>query len=258
MRKLDCEEAERLLDAFQDNELDSVTSLAVQEHFDDCTCCRRLYQWNAESRASLQRLREATPSGSDALRGSVLEIAARDRRMVWFSLRRPALAAAAAIAVLLGIAGVAFQLRVGESPDVMFFVADHLRALARSEPVELRTSEPREAERWLQARLPFAATVPIPPAFRLLGVRLCKVRGEPAGFLLYDHDGRLLTCYLNQRSQTALRGFDTTTPSRVKVGTCEGKNIAAWDADHTGYVLVGDMPRESLVAFANSARHAMP
>jgi len=93
--------------------------------------------------------------------------------------------------------------------------------------------------------------VPDSPAFRLLGVRLCKVRGEPVGFLLYEHEGRMLTCYVSERSQTSLRGFDTTTAGRVKLGKCEGKNVAAWDADHAGYVLVGDAPRESLVAFAN-------
>ena len=251
MRKLSCEEAEPLLDAFQDNELDAVTSLAVQEHLDGCARCRRLHQWNAESRASLQRLREATPPASGGLRRSVLAIADRERRIVWFPFRRPALAAAAAIAVLLGIAGVVFQVRVGAPPDVMPFVTDHLRSVARPEPVELRTSEPREAARWLQARLPFAARVPGSPAFRLLGVRLCKVRGEPVGFLLYEHEGRLLTCYVSERSQTSLRGFDMTTAGRVKLGTCEGKNVAAWDADHAGYVLVGDAPRESLVVFAN-------
>ena len=93
--------------------------------------------------------------------------------------------------------------------------------------------------------------MPDSPAFRLLGVRLCKVRGEPVGFLLYEHEGRMLTCYVSERSQTSLRGFDTTTAGRVKLGKCEGKNVAAWDADHAGYVLVGDAPRGSLVAFAN-------
>jgi predicted anti-sigma-YlaC factor YlaD len=36
MLKLSCQEAQSLLDAFHDNELDGVNSLAVQEHLDEC------------------------------------------------------------------------------------------------------------------------------------------------------------------------------------------------------------------------------
>ena len=38
----------------------------------------------------------------------------------------------------------------------------------------------------------------------------------------------------------------------------EGKNVAAWDADHSSYVLVGDVPRESLVAFATKSKSLTP
>jgi predicted anti-sigma-YlaC factor YlaD len=60
MPKLNCQEAQNLLEAFHDNELDGVSSLAVQEHLDECPYCRRQWRWLCEVEASLQRLCEST------------------------------------------------------------------------------------------------------------------------------------------------------------------------------------------------------
>lgn len=247
MRKLSHEEAEPLLEAFQENELDAVTSLAVQEHLDLCLLCRQRLRWNAEADASLRRLAEATPPASAALRRSVLQIAARDRR--WAMARAKKLALAATLVALLGIASV-LVFKPAHPPGVMPFVEDHLRTLAKPDAVELATSDPRSAEAWLGARLPFGVRAPAAPGYRLLGARLCRIGGEPVAFLLYEHAGEKLSCFISARSQTALHGLDSVAPHGIKLGACEGRNVAAWDADGAGYVLVGGVSREALVALA--------
>jgi predicted anti-sigma-YlaC factor YlaD len=70
--KLSCQEAQVLLEAFHDNELDSVNSLSVQEHLNDCPDCRRHWRWLCEVEASLQRLNETVPSPSPDLRLRVM------------------------------------------------------------------------------------------------------------------------------------------------------------------------------------------
>lgn len=256
MRKLSCEEALPLLAAFQDNELDGVTSLAVQEHIDECLLCGRQLWWNAEADASLRRLAEATPPAPSALRARVLRTAAGERRVTSMSFRRRMLAVAAAIVVLLGIATAYFH--SAAAPDVMQFVENHTDSLQQADPVEFQTANPSEAERWLRARLPFAPAVPRPRGYRLLGARVCEVNNAPVAFLLYEHESKRLSCFVSAYTQTTLRGFDTTAARRIHLGTCEGKNVAAWDADRSGYLLVGDVPRESLLAFARNATNPAP
>jgi anti-sigma factor RsiW len=254
MRKLGCEEAEPLLAAFEANELDGVTSLAVQEHLDECPLCQQRRRWNAEADASLRRLADTTPAASSGLRARILAIAQTERRVIPARFQYAALAVAAVIIALLGFA----SLWHFSTPDAMAFVENHISTLAKSEPVELRTSDAVEAEQWLRARLPFAPIVPRTPDYHLVGARLCEVNKAPVAFLLYERDGNRVSCFVTADSQTRLRGFDATAANRVRLGTCDGQNIAAWDADHSGYLLVGDLPRESLVAFANHATRQVP
>src|SRR5262249_7829009 len=73
MPKLNCQEAQNLSEEFHDNELDGVSSLAVQEHLDECPDCRRQWRWLCEVEASLQRLSESTPSANSDLRRRILQ-----------------------------------------------------------------------------------------------------------------------------------------------------------------------------------------
>lgn len=252
MRKLTCAEAEPLLEAFQANELDGVTSLAVQEHVEECRLCQNLMRWNAEADASLRRLIAATPAASSTLRERVVAIGRNKRHFIPATFRHRALALAAAIIGLLAVATI-WHSRTSRAPDAMAFVQNHIQTLAKAEPVEFRTSDPAEAEEWLRTRLPFAPAVPRTDGSRLIGARLCQIDNRPVAFLLYEHDGKPLSCFVSADSQRRLRGFDATAANRVRLGTCEGKNVAAWDADHSGYVVVGDGSRASLLAFASQS-----
>ncbi|CAN5775468.1 hypothetical protein BH20VER1_BH20VER1_07690 [soil metagenome] len=252
MRKLSCEEAVPLLEAFQDNELDGVASLAVQEHVEQCPRCAQRLRWNAETGASLLRLAEGTPSASRAFRARMLALDGAAPRTAFVRVRKRVLAMAAGIVLLLAIGSVIY-LRNAEARDVMRFVENHTATLEQGAAVDFQTADAAEAEEWLRLRLPFTPVVPRPAGYRLLGARLCHIGNRPVAFLLYEHEGRQLSCFISADSQRRLRGFDATAGNRVRLGTCEGKNVATWDAGHSGYVLVGDVPRESLLAFASQS-----
>jgi len=50
---------------------------------------------------------------------------------------------------------------------------------------------------------------------------------------------------------TALRGFDDATPEGIRLGTCEGRHIAAWAAGEVSYLLVTDLTKDALLAVVN-------
>jgi hypothetical protein len=50
---------------------------------------------------------------------------------------------------------------------------------------------------------------------------------------------------------TALRGFDDATPQGIRLGTCEGRQVAAWDAGNVSYLLVADLTKDLLLAIAD-------
>ena len=271
MKTPDCGEIQELLPAFAANELDPLTSLAVQKHLDGCAACRSQARWDHELGGSLRRLSERTPAPSAVLRARLLE-RPPSRGLAWVfswvaaSLRTPAgwgvaLSATAAVVVLVGI--LAHHASSRASGPLRDFVSVHVDTIAKAAPAEIATADPVEAEHWLRAHLPFEVRTPktIPAGYRLLGARVCRAGREPAGVLLYDRDGQRVSCFIQPPSALSIssetRGdagsqhvVAVNNGRQVVCGTCRGVGFAAWKEADLCYVLVADLPERSLLAFA--------
>jgi anti-sigma factor RsiW len=256
MPKLNCQETRKLLEAFHDNELDGVNSLSVQEHLDECPDCRRQWRWLSEVEASLQRLTESVPSPNEDLRRRVLQPTS------WQSI--PVLALFRTHRRLSGVVSLALVFTLGAivmlmertGADVMLFVRDSLKMAQNAAPVDLRTSNTEEAEQWLKQNMGFAPMVPNPSGFKLVGARSCHINNEPVGVLLFERNGQRLSWYVSRSSMTALHGFDDATPEGIRLGTCEGRHVAAWDAGDVSYLLVTDLTKDALLAVANEVANS--
>ncbi len=257
MRKLDCGETQNLLDAFADNALDGVTSLAVQDHLDACVHCRRHWQWNKELTGSLRRLAEATPSADASLRDSIF--ATPEKNLIGFVpqlWRRPV---AAAILLVLLMGSAALFLWKPSAPAAMDFVRDHVVAHQPDDVHYLAANDPIQVQDWLADRLRASFVIPkqAPDGFRLAGVRICRMGTAPVAQVMYEKGGHRLSFYLTEQSLEPLCGLDHSErhaagPSAaVRTGECEGKPLAVWSRADRSYVLVGDVSPEELLALAN-------
>jgi hypothetical protein len=74
---------------------------------------------------------------------------------------------------------------------------------------------------------------------------------EPIDLLFFEREGQRLSCYASRSSMTALHGFDDATPGGIKLGTCEGRRLAAWNAGGVSYLLVTDLSKDALLAVAD-------
>lgn len=248
MPKLSCQEAQVLLEAFHDNELDSVNSLSVQEHLDDCPDCRRHWRWLCEVEASLQRLNESVPSPSQDLSFRLLRHAVKQSGpVVAFFRSRTRLIGLASLALLFALVAI-IMLSERTGADVMLFVRDSMKVAQSATPVDLRTSSAQEAEEWLKQYIGLAPTMQCPTGFKLLGARSCRINNEPVGLLLFERDGQRLSCYVSRSSLTALHGYDGATSEGIKLGTCEDRHVAAWDAAGVSYLLVADLTKDAFLA----------
>jgi len=255
MRKLDCEETQNLLDAFADNALDGVTSLAVQDHLDACVHCRRHWQWNKELTDSLSRLTEATPSADASLRASVF--ATPEKNLIGFVpqlWRRPV-----AAAILLVLLSAALFLWKPSAPAAMDFVRDHVVAHQPDDVHYLATNDPIQVQDWLADRLRASFVIPkqAPDGFRLAGVRICRMGTAPVAQVMYEKGGHRLSFYLTEQSLEPLRGLDHAERHdaglrrAVRTGECEGKPLAVWSQADRSYILVGDVSRTDLLVLAS-------
>lgn len=250
MQQLDCGELRRLLDAFEDNELDGVTSLSVQEHLDGCAGCRAHRFWHAEMRASLGRLRNRTPGAPSELRQRVRRDLAPPRRAARW------LAGAAAAVLALAAAGL-WLARPLNAAEPMAFARNHLTSLEMPDRVRFTTDSAGAAEAWLRQRLSFSVEVPRqPPAgFQLAGARVCSVDGRKVAYLLYDSDDSRppVSLYIGPPGAckpVGLLPIPATGAAVVRRGECDGVAVAAWESAESAYVLTGDLPPSVIVEYA--------
>lgn len=257
MKKLNCEEARQLLDAFHDNEIDSVTSLRVEEHVVSCQRCRDEEWWSEEVRASLGRIKGKTPPPSAALRERVAAIPAAggNARSKPRRRTRPVILQAAAVLVI-GLLLSVFMLPQAaySGMDARLFVRNHKEIQTSGEAsLELRTEDPTEAANWLRAHL--ADVDPpgrVPEGYRLRGALITEIDGARTGLLLYEGNGRSISCFVRAGGEPVERGFDVVEfeADGIKAGRCRGHQIVTWESEQGPVVLVGDLSEETLLAFA--------
>jgi anti-sigma factor RsiW len=257
MRKLDCEDTQKLLDAFADNALDAVTSLAVQEHLDTCAHCRSHWQWNKELARSLSRLAHATPSADTSLRARVLESPRKNPFEFWSipRLRRRLAVVVVFIAVFAVVATLVFRER-SSPPAAMDFVRNHSISHEPDNTNYLSTRDLAQAQDWISARLHGGLVIPkqAPDGFRLAGVRICRMGAMAVAQVIYEREGQRLSFYLTEQPLASLNGLDHAerhleTP--IRTGECEGKPLAVWSQANRSYVLVGDVSPNDLLTLAN-------
>src|SRR5260370_38611480 len=162
MPKLNCQEAQNLLEAFHDNELDGLNSLSVQEHLDGCPDCRRQWRWLCEVEASLQRLSESTPSATQDLRRRILQPASlQPSTVLAFFRTHRRMTGVVSLALLFALTTIVLLTELTRA-DVMLFVRDSVKMAQNAASVDWRTSNPEEADQRLKRHMGFPPTGPGP------------------------------------------------------------------------------------------------
>lgn len=253
MQKLDCKDVRRLIDAFQDNEVDGIVSMQIQDHFDSCPDCRSRKWWREETVRALSRLKERAPTPSARLRSRVIHIPeVREpgpRKLV------PVLYQAAAVFMTAFLLIFFMFSPLGYSGmDAQLFVQSHKAVDGhRSSDTALETADPREAAAWLRRELPgIEPPRDLPTGYSLKGVRVVEIEGKSTGLLLYESDGRKLSCFVRAGGAPVDRGFEEITlrENSMIAGRCRGHQIVTWLEASGPVVLVGDLAEDSMVAFA--------
>jgi anti-sigma factor RsiW len=234
-----CVEAEPLIGASLDGELDAQTALQIEQHFTTCPSCAVLL-------GRLQRLQqEIAEAELDWSAGTDLRpLAAAIRRQTggpWWRrpwLWRSALGAVAALVLVVGL----LPSRPGSSLERQM-VDNHLRSLLADHLVDVPSSDQHQVKPWFQGKLDFAPAVPDLSAegFALVGGRLDVVGGRPAAAIVYRRRQHVVNLWVSRMS-----GPDRTLSS----SEVEGFHVLEWQKGGAVYWAVSDLNAEELRAFA--------
>jgi anti-sigma factor RsiW len=250
-----CDEAEVLLHALIDDELDAGHARDVETHAAQCARCAARLAAYRDLRQALQSgdLRHSAPA---SLRLSIDRavpspaVASRRTLLKGFALGGLVSAAAAASVTLVVVREDRDQRILGEA------ISAHLRSLQADHLTDVLSTDQHTVKPWFNGRIDLAPPVIDLTAqgFTLVGGRLDFIDGKPVAAIVYRRRVHVINLFVAQRMGPGL-----PVP---KVETVQGFNIRRWTEQGLNLLAVSDLNSDELEEFglkfeeASRAAHA--
>jgi anti-sigma factor RsiW len=237
-----CDEAEILLHALIDGELDAGHAREVEDHVAGCAACAeqlRTYREMSKAVAGAD-LRYAAPLGlRRRIEASLPQASAPSRRAV---LRGFAMGSAVSAIAATGL--VAIVLRNDDAQRIESeVVSAHLRSLQAGHLTDVLSTDQHTVKPWFNGKLDVAPPVVDLTAqgFTLIGGRLDYVDTRPIAAIVYRRRAHVINLFV---AQTA-----STEPHTAKLETLQGFNIRRWSERGLNYWAVSDLAADELADF---------
>ncbi len=261
---MNCADAEIMLHALIDGELDAGHARDVEAHVATCPACAQELKTFRAMRATLAdaNLKETAPSHlrnriEAALAAPAARVAAP--RPSWLASMRESwknffggfalgTALSAAVAASLVIAVVRNDQNQQIASDV---VSAHLRSLQAGHLTDVETSDQHTVKPWFNGKLDVAPPVIDLTAqgFTLIGGRLDYISGQPVASIVYRRRKHVINLFVAQPLGGAVHG--------VKDETVQGFNIRHWNESGLDLWAVSDIDAGELDEFGQKFTAAL-
>ena len=237
-----CQEAEPLLSARLDDELDISSGAAVDRHLSECDVCLSRY-------TALQQLhQEIAAAGLGYIPSRELErkVAAPTKPFlsIPFNVWRYASLGASAVALAL-----LFFYLPGRTPLGNQLTAEildnHLRALQPNHLVDIPSSDRHTVKPWFQGKTSFSPPTPdlTDQGFILVGGRLEIIHQQTAAAIVYMHGRHVISLYVSEAAGA--------NDANVETHDLQGYHVLRWSRFGVNYWAVSDLNAAELRKFAD-------
>jgi anti-sigma factor RsiW len=245
-----CDEAEILLHALLDGELDAGHVREVEAHIATCERCAIQLKTYRDMRS--------------AMAGSDLQFTAPPllRRRIEAALpkahtpnRRAVLKGFAMGSVLSAVAATGLVVVVLRHEDEQRILSDmvsaHLRALQAGHLTDVLSTDQHTVKPWFNGRLDVAPPVVDLTAqgFTLIGGRLDYVNGRTIGAIVYRRRTHVINLFVAQTTNAESRA--------ARIETVQGFNIRHWSEHGLTYWAISDLNADELADFGSKFELAM-
>jgi mycothiol system anti-sigma-R factor len=246
---VDCQQAQGLIDAYLDDEMDVASASQVQRHVGQCaTCARKLeasqslkriisnpelkYPLPAELRARVRKsLAKVQPPSSD-----------QNRRSWW------TMGIAASIAVMIGLGWLLtnYISRQREQTLAMDVVQSHVHSLQADHLLDVTSTDQHTVKPWFTGKVDYSPVVIdyASRGFPLAGGRLDYIQSRPVAAVVYRHD------------QHVINVFEWPGETEESTQTRQGYNIVRFSQSGMVCWVVSDLNPQDLKSFADLLRYS--
>ena len=247
-----CDEAEVMLHALIDGELDAGHAREVESHIEGCPRCA----------AALRDYREISSAIAEAGVSYAAPAALRQRIEAALPQPRPVpnrraalrgFAMGSAVSALAATGVVAIVLRNDDAERIRAeVVSAHLRSLQAGHLTDVISTDQHTVKPWFNGRLDVSPPVIDLTAqgFTLIGGRLDYVDARAIGAVVYKRRQHVINLFVSQTGSTERRG--------ARIDTVQGFNIRHWSDRGLNYWAVSDLAKDELAEFGEKFERAMP
>jgi anti-sigma factor RsiW len=245
-----CNEAEILLHALLDGELDAGHARAVEDHVAGCPrCAAQLAAYREMSKAVAGAdLRYAAPLAlRRRIEASLPQTRAPSRRAV---LRGFAMGSAVSAIAATGLVAVILrsddEARIGAE-----VVSAHLRSLQAGHLTDVISTDQHTVKPWFNGKLDVAPPVIdlTTQGFTLIGGRLDYVDARPVGAVVYKRRAHVINLFVAQTANMEHHA--------ARIETLQGFNIRRWSERGLNFWAVSDLAADELNEFGEKFESAM-
>lgn len=246
-----CDEAELLLQALIDGELDAGHARDVENHVEGCPhCAAMLRDYREMSKAMAEPGMHFTAPA--ALRARIEAALPQPRPL---QSRRSVLrgfAMGSAVSALAATGLFAIVLRHDDMERIQSeVVSAHLRSLQAGHLTDVISTDQHTVKPWFNGRLDVSPPVIDLTAqgFTLIGGRLDYVDARAIGAVVYRRRQHVINLFVSQTASTERRA--------AKIETIQGFNIRHWSDRGLNYWAVSDLGQDELAEFGDKFESAM-
>jgi anti-sigma factor RsiW len=245
---MQCSEAQGLVHAYIDKELDVVRALEIDAHLRNCPVCTTVYQRQHTLRAAIKRSAPTFPD-SEMLFGrikSALQAGnkSRSRRRLWWSWGYGAVLVAAVVvtwAVTYALTSTDTEEQVTDSA-----VSAHMRSYMGDHLTDIAAADPAVVAAWFKGRLAFSPLVKdlSDKGFVLVGGRMDYLYKRAVAALVYRHGDQVINVFtwpVNRRDDF---------PARLLMD--EGFRIMFWNSAGMNFCSISDISPAELAQFVSA------
>ena len=245
-----CEEAEILLHALLDGELDAGHAREVEAHVANCPRCTAELGALRQMQAALAHA-DLSYKAPPALRQRI-EGALPQRRVTSRRSLLQGFALGSAVSALAATGLVAIVLRNDDEQRILSeVVSAHLRSLQAGHLTDVVSTDQHTVKPWFNGRLDVAPPVIDLTAqgFALVGGRLDSIDARTLGAVVYRRRSHVINLFVGQGASAERRG--------AKTETVQGFNIRRWSERGLNYWAVSDLAVDELAEFSDKFESAM-
>jgi anti-sigma factor RsiW len=254
---MNCEEAEVLLHALIDGELDAGHAREVEAHIAGCPRCAAAlsdYREISKAMASADVRYTAPPELRRRIEAALPQPQAQ-AQVVQMPSRRAVLRGFAMGSAVSAIAATGLFAIVVRNDDMERIqsevVSAHLRSLQAGHLIDVVSTDQHTVKPWFNGKLDVAPPVIDLTAqgFTLIGGRLDYVDARAIGAVVYRRRQHVINLFVAQTASTERRA--------AKIETVQGFNIRHWSDRGLNYWAVSDLARDELADFGDKFEAAM-